>query len=244
MNKKVLIALAVIVLLGAAGAAAYAFITGPTKAPSTSPTTQTPPERPMGGQPQTPAPEATAPSTDAPSGTYRIVPESSKASFSIFEMLRGEPKTVIGTTSNISGYFDANPSDLTEASISAIRINARAFQTDSTQRDNTTRRAILKTEDDANEFIVFTPNAMEGLPAKAEVGQELTYRITGDLLVSGVTKEAVFEGKGKFISDTEFNGTASTTVLRSDYNLVVPSFPFLADVADIVSLQIDFVAKK
>jgi polyisoprenoid-binding protein YceI len=244
MNKKALIALAVIVLLGIAGAAAYAFITSPTKAPSSTPTSQTPPERPMGGQPQTPAPEASAPSTDSPSGTYRIIPESSKASFSIFEMLRGEPKTVVGTTSNISGYFDANPSDLTEASISAIRINARTFQTDSNQRDNTTRRAILKTEDDANEFIVFTPSAMEGLPASAKIGDEVTYRITGDLLVSGITKEATFEGKGKFISDTEFNGTASTTVLRSDYNLIVPSFPFLADVADIVSLQIDFVAKK
>lgn len=238
MNKNVLVAIVVLVVLAAAGFAAYAFITAPTKAP-------TPIERPATStQPQTTPEAPTMPTVDAPSGTYKIVADSSKASFSIYEKLRGEPKTVIGTTNFISGYFEADPANLGEASISAIRINARTFVTDSTQRDNTTRRMILKTEEDTNEFIVFTPNLIEGLPATAKLDQEFTYRILGDLMISGVTKEATFEGSGKFTSDSEFVGMASTTVMRSDFNLVVPSFPFLADVADNVGLQIEFVAKK
>ena len=240
MNKKALIALAIIILLGISGIAVYAFLTSPTKGPTPVATNNLP----KGEKTPAPAPEPTMPTVDAPSGTYRIIPESSKVSFSIHEVLRGEPKTVVGTSNYISGFFEANPADLTEASISAIRINARSFATDSTQRDNTTRRVILKTEDDANEFIVFTPNMMEGLPGSAEFGEEFNYRIFGDLLISGTTKEVTFEGTGKFISDTEFSGTASTTVKRSDFNLVVPSFPFLADVGDDVGLQIDFVAQK
>lgn len=244
MDKKILIALAVIVLLGIAGAATYAFITSPTKAPSSIPTSQTPPERPMGGQPQTLAPEATVPSVDSPSGTYRIIPESSKASFSIFEMLRGKPVTVIGATSEVMGTFEVDRTDLSKASIGEIRVNARTFKTDDEKRDNATRRMILKTEDDANEFIIFKPITITTDKQSIDLNAEFAFRITGDLTISGTTKPAIWEGVGKFTSDTELSATVKTTVKRSDYSLVIPDFPFLADVADEVPLQIDFVAKK
>lgn len=146
MNKKALVILAVVIVFGIAGAAAYTFITSPTKAPTPVATND---RQPMVNPSETPSPEPTMPSVDAPSGTYRIVPESSKVSFSIFEMLRGEPKTVIGTTNYISGYFEADVKNLAEASMNVFKINARTFQTDDVKRDNTTRRAILKTEDDA-----------------------------------------------------------------------------------------------
>lgn len=240
MNKTLAIALAVLVLFGAAGIAAYSYITSPTKGPSQVVNT---PSKPAPVE-QKPVELSTAPAENMGEGAFRIDTASSKATFSIFEMLRGEPKTVIGTTTNISGEFMVDMNDLAEAKLGTIYINARTFSTDSSQRDNTTRRAILKTEDDANEFIVFKATDIDGLPTSTATGTALTYSITGDLTISGVTKPAVFNGSGTFNSENEFAGTASTTVKRSDFNLIVPSLPFLADVADEVPLTIEFVAKR
>jgi polyisoprenoid-binding protein YceI len=242
MNKKLLIALSVVIVLALAGIAGYAFITSPTKAPSNPVPSQTQPtsDRPSPAAPKT----ASEPTAEAPSGTFRIIPESSKATFSIFEMLRGAPKTVIGATNNISGFFQADPTNLASTTLSAIKINARAFQTDDEKRDNTTRRAILKTENDANEFIIFTPKAMSGVPGAISPGEAFNFQVAGDLFISGVTRETTFTGRGAFTTENEFSGTASTTIKRGDFSLIVPSLPFLADVADEVPLTIEFVAKK
>ena len=237
--KKSLITIISVLVLIIAGFIAYNALTAPTKAPST-PLTVTD-ERPPA---PTPSVEPAAPTTVVPTGTYRIIPESSKASFSIFEMLRGKPVTVIGTTSEVTGTFEVDRTDLSKASIGEIRVNARTFKTDDEKRDNATRRMILKTEDDANEFIVFKPITITTDKQSIDLNSEFTFRITGDLTISGTTKSATWEGVGKFTSDTDLSATVKTTVKRSDYSLVIPDFPFLADVADEVPLQIDFVAKK
>ncbi|MCC7522678.1 YceI family protein [Candidatus Uhrbacteria bacterium] len=241
MNKPLVIGLAAILLLGAAGFGFYSFMVSPTKGPSQ---VAEAPSKPAVPQAQAPM-EFTAPPTEnMGDNPFRIDAASSKATFSIFEILRGEPKTVIGTTTNISGVFMADMDDLSQAKLGTIYINARTFSTDSSQRDNTTRRAILKTEDDANEFITFKTISIEGLPTSTATGTLLTYSITGDLTISGVTKPAVFTGSGTFNSENEFVGNASTTVKRSDFNLIVPSLAFLADVADEVPLTIEFTAKR
>jgi hypothetical protein len=45
------------------------------------------------------------------------------------------------------------------------------------------------------------------------------------------------------VSETRLEGNAVTTVKRSDYNLVIPSVPGVADVSEDVRLEIDFVAQ-
>jgi|GEM_PF-1498868 len=243
MNKKLLIALSVVIILAIAGVAGYAFLTSPTKAPTQPVSENRPPIGGAGGAPQ-PTASLEMPGMDAPSGTYRIVPENSKVTFTIHEELRGEPKTVVATNNFIGGFFEVDQSDLTLAKISAIKINARGFTTDSSQRDNTTRRAILKTEDNANEYIIFTPTAIADFSTPPEGATDFTFKITGNLLISGTTKQVTFEGIGSFPDESTFTGSAKTTVKRSDYNLIVPSFPFLANVGDDVDLEIDFKAKK
>lgn len=222
--KKMLLGAIIAAVLIFAGIIAYNALTAPTKAPS--------------------APATVKNEQPAPSNAYRIVPASSKATYSIFEMLRGAPKTVIGTTSEIAGSFEADPSDLSKTAIGEIRVNARAFKTDDEKRDNATRRMILKTEDSANEFIAFKPRSITTDKNTVDLNTEFSIKITGDLTISGVTKESIWEGTGKFTNENEVTAAVKTTVKRSDYNLVVPNLPFLADVADEVPLQIDFVAKK
>lgn len=228
MNYKN-IALGLVAVAVLAGGTGYYLLTRPTKAAS---------------QTVAPTPNATGTSATTKLPGYNIVSSSSQANFSIYELLNGHDKTVIGTTNQITGAVDMNRNDLSGVTFSNIRINARTFQTDSSQRDNAVRRMILKTDNDANEFIVFKPTSVAGTPAKAEIGQEFTYTIKGDLTISGVTKETTFTGKGKFTTDTTFAGSAETTVKRSDFNLVVPNLSFLANVSDDVKLTFSFIALK
>ncbi len=256
MSKGASYALAAVVVVLLGGAGVYAYVTAPTKAPSTVVGTQ--PQMDHAGMvmdngqmmatntDQTAMMMASGTMMMAPlaDGKYHIVPEQSTASFSLEEDLRGNHITVLGTTNQVTGAIKVDRTNLTTAQFDPIRINARTFVTDSEQRNNAIRRMILKTEDDANEYIEFTPKSVTGVPAKAELGQSFTFKVTGDLRVSGTTKEVTFDGTGSFTTEDQIAGTAQTKVHYPDFGVSVPNLPFLANVDQDTTLKIDFVAKK
>ncbi len=236
------LAAAIVILLGGAGV--YAYVISPTKAPSTvmeEGRMMNPSGANGEGAMMASGTTMTQPVAD---GRYHIVPAESTASFSLEEDLRGTHITVLGTTSQISGALKADPANLTTAEFDTIRINARTFVTDSEQRNNAIRRMILKTENDANEFIEFMPKSVTGAPASATIGQPFTFKATGDLKVSGVTKEVTFDGTATFVSNDEIKGSAQTKVHYPDFGVTVPNLPFLANVDQDTTLKLDFVAKK
>lgn len=84
---------------------------------------------------------------------------------------------------------------------------------------------------------------MEGLPDSAAVGDTVTFTIIGDLTIRDATQEVAFTVEATLVSATELSGTATTTILRDDFDLVIPSVPQVANVEEEVELIIDFVAK-
>lgn len=218
---------AIVLLLGGIGA--YAYVTAPTQGPSQG-VTNPPPSQEVAGQ-------------GMEEGRYVIISEESTASFSLDEDLRGERITVLGTTNQVSGSLKVDRRDIAAASFEPIRINARTFVTDSEQRNNAIRRLILKTENDANEFIEFTPKTVTSAPASVEVDQAFPFVVVGDLKVSGVTKEVSFEGTATFTDEKVLSGRAQTRVHYPDFGLSVPNLSFLANVDKDTTLSITFVAK-
>lgn len=204
----------------------------------------------------TPAPVAEAVATEAPKQettnsesqaaaagkTFVIDSAQSKARYNIFEELRGSPKTVEGV-STLEGSVTLDPANLATASISAITIDARSFKTDSTMRDGAVRRFILGSNDDNYRYITFTPTATSGLPASATAGETISFQVTGDMKIYETTKPVTFAMTVTATSETEITGSGTTTVLRSDFGLSIPSVPGVANVADEVPLFIDFIAK-
>lgn len=204
----------------------------------------------------TPAPAAEATATEAPkaesaaadtqpaaaSQTFVIDGSQSQARFHIFEELRGSPKTVEGVTT-IEGSVALDPANLAAAKIGEIKIDARSFKTDSGMRDGAIRRFILGSNDDDHRYISFTPTAISGLPASAKAGDTLNFQVTGDLKIYETVKPVTFAMTVTAQSDVELSGSGSTTVLRSDFGLSIPSVPGVANVGDEVSLFIDFTAK-
>jgi polyisoprenoid-binding protein YceI len=233
--------------------AASAEITAPTlaldtAAPEVAATTDLPPtisaptDMP---EPTQAAPVENSPTTlamEAPAGglvTYQIVQEESQVSFNIFEELRGAPKDVIGTSNQVAGELAVDLDDLSTAQIGQILINARTLATDDDRRNQAIRNRILHT--DQYEFITFTPTQITGLSGSAQPGQTFTFQITGDLTIQDITQPVTFDVTAQVESANRIAGTASTTINRSDFNLIVPNVPFVANVGEEVQLAIDFV---
>jgi polyisoprenoid-binding protein YceI len=220
--KKIILSAVIILIIAIAG---YQHATRPTTAPSV----------PIASN---------KPAVSGTDNLFVLEQAETTASFTLGELLAGKPVTVVGTTNAVTGSFRVNPASPAGISFGEFKINARTFATDNGSRDNATRRFILKTEDPANEFIVFTPKAITGLPASFAIGSPVPVKVSGDLLISGITKPAVFEGTLGLVATDEFTADLQATVLRSDFNLVIPNIPKVTNVDDAVVLRIAFDAVK
>jgi polyisoprenoid-binding protein YceI len=188
------------------------------------------------------APELT-PAAVSGATVYRIVPEESEVRFIIDEVLRGAPYTVVGATSEVAGDIAVDTANPANTEVGTIRVNARTLTTDSDQRNRALRSFILKSAESAYEFIEFQPTAIEGLPQSVTVGEAFSFQIVGNLTVAGTTQSVTFDTTAMLDADSQLTGQAVTTVLYPDFNLTIPSVPFVAGVDEDVRLEIDFVAQ-
>jgi polyisoprenoid-binding protein YceI len=175
---------------------------------------------------------------------FRISQDESEAEYNIGEVLNGSDKLVVGTTNQVAGDILVNLSNPSASEVGEIRINARTFATDESRRDNTVARFVLRSEDSANEIIVFQPTSLSGLPTSVKVGDTLQFKVTGKLTIAGVTKEVTFDVTETLESPDQLKGEAKTTISRSDFNLTIPQVPMVANVQEQVTLKLDFVAHK
>jgi polyisoprenoid-binding protein YceI len=173
--------------------------------------------------------------------TFEIVPDESEARFYIEEVLRGAPKTVVGTTDQVAGQFAVNPNDLSAAQVGIIQVNARTLATDNDFRNRAIKNQILLTDD--YEFVTFTPKQVIGLPGTGAVGETYTFQIGGDLTVTDVTRQVTFDIVATATSETRIEGTAVTAFLYTDFELFIPDAPAVDTVDDEVRLELEFVAE-
>jgi len=176
--------------------------------------------------------------------TFSIVPAESRASFTLEEDLRGARTTVVGATNEVAGMINVNLADPTASSIGAIIINARTLETDNSFRNRAIRSQILKSAQEAYEFIVFEPRALHNFSADSiAVGETISFEVSGDLTVVDVTRMVTFMAEVTLDSETQLSGIASVNVLHSDFGLTIPDVPSVANVTDDVDLALRFVAR-
>lgn len=194
-----------------------------------------------GGAPAA-APPATAAPTLAPGrGTlYALVPAESAARFTLGEILRGNPTTVVGTTVEVSGQLRFDPADLSDAAVGPITVGAASLTTDSDLRNRAIQSRILFTGQ--NPTITYTPTALRGLPASVAVGNSVSFQIDGDLRILATTLPVTFDATVTYVSAARISGTATAVVRYADFDVRVPSVPAVAGVDELVELTLDFVA--
>jgi polyisoprenoid-binding protein YceI len=186
----------------------------------------------------------TAP-TLAPTGSgavFTIASSGSEASFTIDEVLFGQPNTVVGKTSQVAGQIQVDKSDPSKSTVGQIKVDLTGLTTDSNLRNNTIQGRILETGDASNQFATFTPKSLSGLPASVTVGQPFSFKITGDLIIHGVTRSATFDAQVTLESDTKLSGQAQTTVKYNDFGINIPDVPSVSSVSDTVELALTFTA--
>lgn len=171
---------------------------------------------------------------------YEISQGESEVRFELDEDLRGTRITVVGTTDQVAGQLALDLSDLSTAQVGVIQINARTLATDNDFRNRAIQNEILETG--AYEIISFVPTAVNGLPASAAAGEEISFTIDGDLTIRDITAPVTFTVTATAVSATQITGTATATVLRDTYGLNIPEVPSVANVENEVDLIITFVA--
>src|SRR3989344_8596610 len=172
---------------------------------------------------------------------FKIVAGESNAQFVIDEVLKGKNNTVVGSTGEIGGEILLDLKNPVNSKMGDIKINARTLKTDNQNRDGAIARLILRSEKPENEVITFKANEISGLPAQIKIGEEFSFKITGDLTVSGVTRAVVFDAKTKLVSDKELTGSATATILYKDFGLSIPQVPSVASVEDQVILKAEII---
>lgn len=95
---------------------------------------------------------------------------------------------------------------------------------------------------DEFEFITLDIDSATGLGGSAEPGDMLSFSIAGSLTIRGVTNEVVFDVEVTLSDESTVEGSVTTTVLRSDFDIGIPSVPGVAEVTDEVVLGLRFVA--
>jgi len=171
---------------------------------------------------------------------YAIESGASEATFTIDEVLRGSPKTVVGTTDQVSGQIAFDPSDPGSLQVGTILIDARTLQTDDSSRTRVLNNQILDTSQ--YEYISLTPTSLSGLPESVSVGVPFTFALTGDLTIRDTTRPATFDVTAMLGEDGTLTGTATSTIQYADWGLSIPSVPFVASVGDQVVLGLAFNA--
>lgn len=219
--KKIL---GVLIVVGVLGALAFMYITRPVSAPTQDINTVVSSKLPAGS---------------ATSSVYRISQEKSLVKFTMNELLNGSPFLVVGTTTQIAGDIAVKDGKF---QIGELAINAKTLVTDNSRRDGAIVRLILKSETAGNEFITFKPTS-NNLVESIETGKQITFNLSGDLTISGVTKPVVFKVVTT-VNEQQVVGTAEVTIKRSDFNLKIPNLSFIANVDDEFPVVVSIVADR
>jgi polyisoprenoid-binding protein YceI len=197
-------------------------------------------------------PSATAPHTSTSpeptlstaNGTvYTIDSSASEATFTIHEILFGDPNTVVGKTSDVAGQISIDQQDPSKSQVGTIRVNLTSLVTDSGLRNRAIQNYILETNSAENQYATFVTRSISGMPASITVGQQVSLQLTGDLTVHGQTHSVTFPTQVTVKDASTLIGQAQATIKYADWGISIPDVPSVTGVDDTVVLAITFTAK-
>ena len=205
--------------------------------------------------PATAAPvEATAEPSAAVGGqrTFVIVPAESKASYRMDEdffdgaltkygIAVGKRETV-GSTAAIEGQLQLNLDNLADAlGENTFTVKINTFTSDQNNRDNWIRENGPRLND--YPLATFKATAIEGAPAAYSAGEEVSFKLSGDLTVREISKPVTFDVTAKLAGDT-LTGVATAPLKLSDFGIDPPNFANTLTVADDFHAEVQFTARE
>jgi polyisoprenoid-binding protein YceI len=230
--------------LAACGSSTSQPAAAPTAAPAAAaPTAVAPADAP------TAAAAANAPTAAAPSGasgdarTFTIVPEQTEASYEVQEKFlnRDLPNKAIGKTNAVTGDLQVSTAGKPNGKVTNITVDLSKLTSDESRRDNRIRTQWL--ESNKYPLATFVSTDAQGIPESYTEGQDVTFKLTGDMTIRDVTKPVTFDVTGKLVGDT-ITGTATSQILMKDFGFDPPNVAGMLTVDDGVTVTINFTAKE
>ena len=201
---------------------------------SASPQAVSPVASPAGGA---------SPAAASQAERYVIVPDKSEASYRVRETFFGIGlNTAVGRTNAISGEMFIDRQRLSASRIGPITVNISTLKSDEIDRDENIQQNWL--ESAKYPQATFVTKRLEGLPdGPYTEGQELTFKIVGDLTVRTVTKEVTWDATGK-IEGGVFTGTATTNFNMTDFGFEPPEIAGTLKAENGVIVELELQAKQ
>ena len=175
--------------------------------------------------------------------TFQIVPGESTVQYEVGETFINQNNRfnlAVGVTPQVTGEVQVDAANPGNSTLGPISIDISQFKSDSDRRDNKIRQDFL--ESSRFPIATFTPTQVEALPASYTPGQELAFKVTGDLTVKETTRPVTFDVTAKLDGDT-LSGTATTTLLMSDFAVGPITIGGILNTEDQVKLIFTFVAR-
>ncbi len=185
-------------------------------------------------------PEAEGSSGAGSDAIFALDPELSQARFVTEEILANQPNTVIGVNNQVQGGGVLNIANPALSTLDEFLIDSSGFVTDSNLRSRAIRQFILQSSQ--YPVISFQPMGIAGIPIEIVIGETLPFEVVGLLTIREIAQEVTFVGQATMVTEVRVEGLATAIVLRSDFELTIPSVPRVAGVDEEVILEIEFVA--
>lgn len=184
--------------------------------------------------------------------TFVVDPSASKASYLVDEEFLGGALDklgiaagavdVVGSTQEVEGQLQLNLNDLSAAlGDNSFTVKMNTLTTDQDRRDNFIRENGPKF--DQFPVATFKATAIEGAPASYTDGEEVSFKMIGDLTVRDVTKPITFDVKAAIKGDT-LTGTATANTKMSEFGIEPPNFANTLTVADDFGIEVQITAKE
>lgn len=184
--------------------------------------------------------------------TFVLAPELSKASYLADEEFLGGAlakyginagRTVtVGTTQEIEGQLQLDLDNLA----SALGDNQFTVKLNTLTSSQSLRDQWLRAKGpnfDAYPLATFRATSIEGSPSSYADGQEVAFKLAGEMTIRDIAKPATFEVKAKLAGDT-LTGVATGRLLMSDFGIEPPNFANTLTVADNFGIEVEFTAKE
>ena len=174
--------------------------------------------------------------------TFTIVPAQTEASYAVQEQFlnRNLPSKAIGKTNAVEGTFQFTSDGKPTGQVTKITVDLRTLASDNSMRDRRIRSQWLQS--DTYPYATFVSTGVEGVPDSYTEGQEVSFKLLGNLTIHGVTRPVTFDVTGKLAGDT-VTGSATTQVLMKDFGFDPPSVAGILTVQDGVTVTVNFSAK-
>jgi polyisoprenoid-binding protein YceI len=174
-----------------------------------------------------------------PAVRYKLAADGNEARYRVREELAGVdfPNDAIGKTTAITGGISFDDKGKIVRDSSRFVIDLTTLASDKPRRDNFIKSNTLET--DTYPTATFIPFEIRGLPSKLPTTGAVTFQITGDLVLHGVTRFTIWNVTAQ-AGAAQYSGTAKTSFVFDDFRMEQPNVPVVLSVNDTIKLEYDF----